>query len=83
MNSAITKLAAVVARSCHSPSPRPSPAGRGRIIRRLSERRNPEFAGRSFAKPETAARCSLSPGERVRVRAIVPTIPPSANSFPR
>jgi hypothetical protein len=83
MNSEITKLTAVVARSCHSLPARPSPAGGGRIIRRLCERRDPEFAGRSFAKPESAVRCSLSPGEKVRVMAIVQTIPPSANSFPR
>jgi hypothetical protein len=65
MNSEITKLAAVVVRSCDSPSPRTSPTGRGRIIRRLFACRRSEFAGREFATLEATDRCSLSPGALV------------------
>lgn len=46
---------------------------RGRIIRLLTENQAAGFAGRSIAKPETYYGCSLSPGERVRVRASVKT----------
>src|SRR5439155_18297934 len=42
---------------------------RRRFILRLPELRASGFAGRSFAKRETPAGYSLSPGERARVRA--------------
>ena len=59
-----------------SPSPRPSPLGRGRIIRRHSRKRAIEFfenrmtgfAGRASEKQGTCVCCSLSPREWVRVR---------------
>jgi len=46
---------------------------RGRIVRRCSERREAEVARSAFGKDGVADRCSLSPGERVRVRASVKT----------
>jgi len=54
-----------------SPSARPSPLGRGRIVRRLSITSVREFDQRPSAKPQSAACCSLSLRElreRVRVR---------------
>jgi type II secretory pathway pseudopilin PulG len=48
------------------PSPRPSPVGRGRIVRRLPGTTTTEFC--RWKKPATCAGFSLSPGERVRVR---------------
>jgi hypothetical protein len=49
-------------------SPRPSPSGRGRIVRRLSITSTREFDQRILAKHPSAACCSLSLRERVRVR---------------
>ncbi len=54
--------------SCSSPSPRPSSAGRGRIVRGLTACPKSEFVQRSKAKFELAGRCSLPRRERVRVR---------------
>ncbi len=51
-----------------SPSPRPSPLRRGRMVHRLTITPVPEFAQRPSAKHESDACCSLSPRERVRVR---------------
>src|SRR6266581_8511062 len=51
-----------------SPSPRPSPLGRGRKVHRLSITPAPEFAQRPSAKCQSDACCSLSLRERVRVR---------------
>jgi hypothetical protein len=51
-----------------SPSPRPSPSGSGRIVRRLSITSVREFDQRPSAKHQSAACCSLSLRERVRVR---------------
>ena len=55
-----------------SPSPRPSPAGRGRIVRRLIRKPATGFAGRVHEKSEAADCCSLSQRERAGVR-ILPT----------
>ena len=44
----------------HSPSPRPSPARRGRIVRRFLECRESAAVRRSLVKIESAERCSLS-----------------------
>jgi hypothetical protein len=52
----------------YSPSPRPSPLGRGRIVRRLSVIPATEFAKPVCAKHTPGGGCSLSPRERVRVR---------------
>jgi hypothetical protein len=46
---------------------------RGRIVRCLLEGRETAVARRATCKNGTANRCSLSPGERVRVRASVKT----------
>jgi len=54
-----------------SPSPQPSPPGRGRNLRRLSEIASAVFAGPPSANHKRTACCSLSPGERVGVRASV------------
>jgi hypothetical protein len=59
-----------------SPSPRPSPSGGGRIVRRLTtrltslfaERRLTGFAASASENHEASACGSLSPRERVRVR---------------
>ncbi len=51
-----------------SPSPRPSPLGRGRIVHRLSTIRPTEFAKPVCAKHAPGGGCPLSPRERVRVR---------------
>jgi hypothetical protein len=51
-----------------SPSPRPSPPGRGRFVRCLSITHVPEFDERPWAPHQSAACCSLSLRERVRVR---------------
>jgi len=51
-----------------SPSPLPSPAGRGRILHRLTQGPASGFAGRCSANQETDKSCSLSQRERVRVR---------------
>src|SRR6266571_18336 len=50
------------------PSPRPSPQGRGRIVRRLRARAAAEFSKPVCARHASVGGCSLSPGERVRVR---------------
>src|SRR6266566_8823911 len=50
------------------PSPRPSPQGRGSILRRLLARTCAGFAGRPPAMLKSPTGCSLSPRERVRVR---------------
>jgi hypothetical protein len=47
---------------------------RRRIVFRLTEKPATGFAGRSFAKRKTDTGCSFSPGEKVRMRASVPTI---------
>ena len=55
-----------------SPSPRPSPLGRGRTVHRLSITTVAEFAQQLLAEHTSEARCSLSLSslrERVRVRA--------------
>src|SRR2546426_11662842 len=51
-----------------SPSPRPSPLGRGRTAPRLSITTVAEFAQQLLAEHTSEARCSLSLRERVRVR---------------
>jgi len=54
-----------------SPSPRPSPLGRGRTVHRLSITTVAEFAQQLLAEHTSEARCSLSLSslrERVRVR---------------
>jgi hypothetical protein len=51
-----------------SPSPHPSPLGRGRMLHRRSIRPVPGFTQQPSAKHQPLARCSLSPRERVRVR---------------
>src|SRR6266516_6510346 len=51
-----------------SPSPRPAPLGRGRMVHRLSITPVPEFAQLPLAKDQSGACCSLSLRERVRVR---------------
>src|SRR5436309_5748369 len=51
-----------------SPSPRPSPLGRGRMVHSLSITPVPEFAQQPLAKHQPDACCSLSLRERVRVR---------------
>jgi hypothetical protein len=51
-----------------SPSPRPSPAGRGRIALNLTKNHATEFAGYASEKSEAHACCPLSQRERVRVR---------------
>ena len=56
----------VVAR--RSPSPRPSPAGRGRIVARLSKKQAAGFAGWSSENIDVYECCPLSQRERVRVR---------------
>src|SRR5688572_8630696 len=56
------------------PHPGPLPSvGRGRITRRALEIPETGYAEGSIAKPEPANGCSLSPGERVGVRASVST----------
>ena len=50
------------------PSPRPSPSGRGRIIRRLLAIPATELAKPVCAKHRLGVGFSLSPRERVRVR---------------
>ncbi len=52
----------------NSPSPQPSPAGRGRSVRRLTQEPAAGFAGRSSANHETDNIRSFSQRERVRVR---------------
>src|SRR2546422_6442469 len=51
-----------------SPSPRPSPLGRGRTVHGLSITAVAEFAQQLLAEHSSEARCSLSLRERVRVR---------------
>ena len=51
-----------------SPSLRPSPAGRGRIISSLTQNRATGIAEQFPKFSETRDRCSLSQRERVRVR---------------
>ena len=52
----------------------PSPRGEGESFS-VSVKCDPTgSAGQPYARPEAAAGCSLSPGERVRVRAGVKTI---------
>ncbi len=55
-----------------SPSPRPSPSGRGRTVRRISRKSATGFAGHISAKIGTPHRCPLSSRERVRVRGKQP-----------
>ena len=55
-----------------SPSPRPSPLGRGRTVHRLSVTTVAEFAQKLLAEHASKARCSLSLRERVRVRGKCP-----------
>src|SRR5216117_2739734 len=50
------------------PSPRPSPQGRGRIVRRLRAIAATEFAKPVCARHASVGGCSFSPRERVRVR---------------
>ena len=50
------------------PSPRPAPQGRGRIVCRRSENTAAGFALNGFEKSVNVADCSLSLGERARVR---------------
>src|SRR2546427_11293347 len=51
-----------------SPSPRPSPLGRGGRLHRLSITPETALAQRPWAKHQSDACCSLSLRERVRVR---------------
>src|SRR5438093_3717054 len=51
-----------------SPSPRPSPLGRGRTVHRLWITSVAEFAQQLLAEHPSEARCSLSLREKVRVR---------------
>jgi hypothetical protein len=55
-----------------SPSRRPSPSGRGRTVCRFFKKPATGFAGYVSAKLGTPDCCSLSPGERVRVRGKQP-----------
>ena len=71
-----------VQRASTFPSPRPSPSGRGRMLRWLSAQPSAVSVRRSSRRTELAAVCSLSPWERVRVRGFglpfdtaSPTIP--------
>ncbi len=48
--------------------PRPSPLGRGRMVRRLAIKPTLQSAQRPSAKHQSVACCSLSLKERVRVR---------------
>ena len=73
MNTDITKRNEDDVQSCRSPSPRPSPAGRGRILLRLLAKRSAGFAREACANKSAFNRCPLSPGEWVRVRASVTT----------
>src|SRR5206468_4207956 len=50
------------------PSPRPSPLGRGRIVRWLWAIPAADFAKPVWAQFAAGGGCSLSPRERVRVR---------------
>jgi hypothetical protein len=52
-------------------SPRPSPPGEGELSAGFLKIRATEFAGQSSAEPEICERCSFSPGEKVRLRAVV------------
>jgi len=87
MNCETQESRAVAAHSHRSPSPQPSPAGRGGIIRRFFGYRKSGISRKYLARQGTANRCSLSPGERVRVRAVVlhhfSTTLPVANFLPR
>ena len=51
-----------------SPSPLPSPAGRGRTVRRFAANPATVLAGGTAEIPERADCCPLSQRERVRVR---------------
>jgi hypothetical protein len=62
--------------------PRPSPLGRGRIVRRLSAIPATEFAKPVCAKHTPAVCCSLSPRERVRVGETTVRQPPVV-AYPR
>jgi hypothetical protein len=52
-------------------SPRPSPPGEGESFAVFLKIRATEFAGRLSAKSETCDCYSFSPGEKVRLRAVV------------
>ncbi len=54
-----------------SPSPLPSPAGRGRILRRLFEKLAAGFVSSAHEQPSTHKTFSLSSGERAGVRGNV------------
>ncbi len=54
--------------STRSPSPLPSPSGRGRIAASLTKKRVTGLTGRLSENIQPRACCSLSPRERVRVR---------------
>src|SRR2546425_4147955 len=58
-----------------SPSPPPSPLGRGRMVHRLTITPVSEFAQEPSAIHQSDACCSLSPRERVRVRGKYPVEP--------
>jgi alpha-mannosidase len=60
------------------PSPRPSPSGRGRNTRRFPVKRELAIPRATPELPKTADRCSLSQGERVRVRGKGLTKDPAA-----
>ena len=60
-----------------SPSPHPSPLGRGRMVHRLSITPMPELDQPQPAKHQTAGCCSLSLRERVRVRGNSPVAHPN------
>jgi hypothetical protein len=57
-----------VRRTLLFPSLLPSPLGRGRMVRSLWTLLATEFAKPVWANHAPGGRCSLSPGERVRVR---------------
>ena len=64
------------------PSPRPSPLGRGRIVRCLSGKPSAVSARQTSGAIRPGAECSLSPWERVRVRGIVVSLDTPARTIP-
>ena len=68
--SSVTKRTCRVMPASCSPSPRPSPLGRGRVLGYLSANATAVIAIFGIERLEPPARCSRSPWERVRVRGI-------------